>query len=119
MQRGKLENLIHPLVRKDFITWAKLQNHPYVIMETAILFENGFDMMMDKTITVVCDESIAIKRVMERDNTTEDKVRDRLKNQVSQIDKAALSDFIIMNNEQDLAKQVIKIDKEIVDSCTK
>ena len=109
----KFETIIHPLVRKDFIEWCNDQDYPYVMMESAILFESGFDSMMDKNITVVCDEKIAIERVIKRDNITEDKVRKRLLNQLSQVDKAFLSDYIIMNNNQDLTKQVNKIHNEL------
>jgi dephospho-CoA kinase len=112
---SELESLIHPLVKKDFETWSNMKNSPYIIMECAILFEKGFDLSVDKKITVVCDEEIAIERVVKRDNTTGEKVRERLSNQISQITKASMSDYIIMNNDQDLTTQVKKIHKEL---CT-
>ena len=110
-----LNALIHSRVRKDFEDWClAYSNAPYVIQEAAILFESGFNTFFDKTIVVSCPEEIAVKRVMERDGTTEKEVVERMKNQWAQEQKKQLADFIIENdNKSFVTNQVLKIDKAL------
>jgi dephospho-CoA kinase len=110
----QLNKLIHPLVRKAFYDWCILQEVPYVIHEAAILFESGFYRMMDKTITVVTNESERVERVMKRENIPAELVKQRMKNQWTDEEKMKLADFIIGNNENELViAQIIEIDKKL------
>lgn len=96
----KLNDLIHPLVKDDFLKWcSQYQAFPYVIQEAAILFESGFNKLFDSTILVQAPESICIVRVMKRDSVTAEHVMARMKNQWSQELKASLSDYVIVNDE--------------------
>ena len=38
----QLNSIVHPAVRADFQAWAEQQS-PYVVLESAILFEAGFE----------------------------------------------------------------------------
>lgn len=97
----KLQNLnaiIHPLVKKHFDNW--LNNHndfPLVFKEAAILFESGSYKYCDKIITVIAPLETRIQRVLERDKTSKDSILQRIKNQWTDEQKIAKSDFIIHN----------------------
>jgi dephospho-CoA kinase len=112
----KLNNLIHPLVKADFLKWcSKYQAFPYVIQEAAILFESGFNKLFDSTILVQAPESICIARVMKRDSVTAEDVKARMKNQWSQELKASLSDYVIVNDEATmLIPQVLHTHHELL-----
>ena len=47
-----LNAIVHPAVREDFLDWITHQKHPYVIQETALLFENKTEELYDKIILV-------------------------------------------------------------------
>ena len=111
---AKLNEIIHPVVRKTFFDWCERQKSPYIIHEAAILFESGFYKMMDKTITVVTSEDERIHRVMKRDGITMELVKERIKNQWSDEERMKLADFVIGNNDDQLIiPQIIEIDKKI------
>ena len=40
---AKLNSIVHPAVKADFLRWADEQEGDYCILETAILFESGFE----------------------------------------------------------------------------
>ena len=114
----KMNNIVHPKVASHFKRWLKKQDAPYVIKDAAIIFENGSYQSLDFIITVIASENIRIKRVMARDQSTEKKVRDIIKNQWSDEDKVKLSNFVIKNNELvDTKNQVKKIHQKILKKC--
>lgn len=95
-----LNKIVHPLVKNDFKAWLKKnKNHPLVLKETAILFETNADKECDFTITVVASLETRIKRILNRDKTTKAAILNRIKNQWSDEDKVAKSDFVIHNEE--------------------
>jgi dephospho-CoA kinase len=111
---SKLNEAVHPAVRKSFDEWLLNQNSPYVIHEAAILFESGFYKMMDKTITVVTNETERIDRVVKRDHITIEMVQQRMKNQWKDEQRIKLADFVIGNNDNELIiPQIIEIDKKL------
>lgn len=107
--------IIHPEVEKDFVLWLeKHQGAKIVMHEAAILFESGFDKLVDKTITVYTPYEERIKRTMKRDNITREEVIGRISNQMSDEKKKELSDFIIVNdNKHSLIEQVCTILKQL------
>lgn len=106
----KLNHLIHPQLRHHFKLWADSQNSKYVIQEAAILFENGFDHLMNKTITISSPKDIRLKRVMERDQLSKEEVLARMNNQWSDEKKENAADYIIYNDgTQMILPQVLKI----------
>lgn len=111
----QMNSIVHPKVASHFKRWLKKQTAPYVIKEAAIIFENGSYKSLDLTITVVAPENIRIKRVIERDNSTAEKVEAIIKNQWSDSEKVKLSDFVIENiSLEDTKLQVKKIHQEIL-----
>ena len=94
----ELNALIHPVVGTDFLEWREKQHAPYVIKEAAILFESGSYRGCDQVILVTADIKERIRRLLLRDETTENEIMDRMANQWSDEEKAELSDFVIENN---------------------
>ncbi len=107
----KLNDLIHPPLREEFKNWCNdHKNEAYLIQEAAILFENGFSDLFDKTIVVAAPKNIRLQRVMERDNADKSEVLARMKNQWSDSKKEAAADYIIHNDGSQLVlPQVLKL----------
>ncbi|MDZ7740350.1 MAG: dephospho-CoA kinase [Bacteroidota bacterium] len=108
-----LNSIIHPRVRKEYLKWlSKNDSGVYSIHEAAILFESGFYKMLDRIIFVSAPEELRIERIMQRDNTSRESVIERISNQADEEKKMNQSDFVIVNNgQQMLLPQVLKIDK--------
>jgi dephospho-CoA kinase len=106
-----LNSIIHPLIFADFEKWIHEQKiSPYVVMESAILYETGYSALFDKIIIVSAPEKIRINRVMKRDGINEDDVIKRIKNQLPEENKVNKADYIIVNDGKTLVvPQVLKI----------
>jgi dephospho-CoA kinase len=100
----KMNAIVHPKVASHFKRWQKKQDTPYVLKEAAIIFENNLEQQYDYIITVVADEDLRIARVMKRDNTSKEKVKSIIANQLSDEEKIKKSDFVIVNDDLDKAK---------------
>lgn len=106
----QLNNIVHPAVRKHFLEWTKKQKAPYVIQESAIIFENENQDFYDYIILVTAPLEVKIDRILKRDNTTREKILSRMDNQWTDEKKEKMSDFKLIN--EDIVKLRLKI-KEI------
>jgi dephospho-CoA kinase len=110
-----MNTIVHPRVGRHFDKWRAKQKAPYVIKEAAILFENGSYKYYDYIITVTALKSVRINRVIQRDNTTKEKVLSIMKNQWEDAEKIKHSHFVIENNDlESTKKQVLAIHKELI-----
>jgi len=102
-QLAVLNNIIHPAVIDDFKTWGERNSaSPYVIMESAILFDTEYYKLFEKIIIVSAMEETRIARVMKRDNISEDSVRKRMQNQKAESEIIGKADFVIVNDDKSL-----------------
>lgn len=99
-----VDAIVHPAVFRDFeisgMEW----------MESAILFESGAYRLVDKTIVVTAPEEVRIKRVMQRDGISREKVLEWMARQLPQEEVRSRSDYEIVNDgEADIDKQIEEI----------
>jgi dephospho-CoA kinase len=110
-----LNSLVHPATIKDAEKWLSAQTAPYAVKEAALIFESGSHRDLDHVIGVFAPESLRIKRVMNRDQVTEEEVRRRMNNQIEDRIKLKLCDFIIYNDEKQLLiPQVLDINAKLL-----
>lgn len=102
---GNEENLqfansvIHPAVFEDFRHWTAQQNNvSFTVIESAILFDSGFNTAVDITVTVSAPLEVRIRRVEQRDRTCRETVLARINSQISEEERNRLSDYIIFND---------------------
>lgn len=111
----KLNSIVHPAVATDFENWKNSQNSPYVIYEAAILFEKGGHKKCDAVILVTAPYEERIKRLKNRDKSSEEDIEARMKHQWSDSKKRKLADFEIKNlNLQKTREQVRKLHEIIL-----
>ena len=94
-----LNQLIHPYVQQDFVRWREGQHSPYVIKESAILFESGSYKDCDYIITVTAPLEERIRRVMLRDKIDRKTVEKIIKNQWNDENIIKLSTFVVDNGD--------------------
>jgi dephospho-CoA kinase len=103
---GNKENLqfansvIHPAVFEDFRNWAEKQNNvSFVVIESAILFDSGFNKSVDITVNVSTPLEVRIRRVEQRDHVSRESIQARINSQISEEERNRLSDFTIFNDD--------------------
>ena len=99
-----IDAIVHPAVFRDFeesgLQW----------MESAILFESGAFRLVDKTIVVTAPEETRIRRVMERDGITREKVLEWMNRQLPQEEVRRRADYEIVNDGiADIDRQIDEI----------
>ncbi|RIV32938.1 dephospho-CoA kinase [Flagellimonas lutimaris] len=104
----KLNAIVHPAVRKHFLDWVERQESPYVIQETALIFENDAQDKYDYTILVTAPVETRIQRVIDRDNVEGQAVVDRMKNQLDDEQKVDLANFSLKNLELNKTRRKVK-----------
>jgi dephospho-CoA kinase len=107
---NQVNKIIHPEVNNAFMQWAEVQHTPVVAMESAILFESGFNHFVDVTLTVQASEALRIQRAALRDNCHVDIIKQRMQHQSTDDAKAILSDYTLSNdNASSLIRQIDQI----------
>jgi dephospho-CoA kinase len=105
-----LNQLVHPAVKTDFLIWADKQCSPMVFLESAILFESTFSVLMDKVVVVTAPLELRIDRIIQRDGDTKEDILKRFNNQWSDQKRASMADYVIINdNNRSIIEQVDKI----------
>ena len=112
----KVNSWVHPAVARDFEHWCTLQAAPYVLEESAILFESNTTHRFGKIILVTAPDAVRIERVCARDQITSEIARERIANQWPEEKKIALADYIIYNdNSRMVTPQVMEIHRQLLD----
>lgn len=116
-ERAWLENLIHPLVKKEIETAISHLHTPYCIVSIPLLVETGPYEMLDRVLVVDIDPDKAIERVASRDSTEKDKVKQIINAQASRENRLKAADDIIENNQDldHLTNQVVALEKKYQD----
>lgn len=105
----QLNTIVHPAVKTHYKKWlAAHQSFPFVMYESAILFESGNYTEFDILITVTAPLDIRIERVIQRDKVSRDQVLKRINAQWTDEQRIAKSDYVIENTTIEKTKTEIK-----------
>ena len=105
-----VNNIVHPAVARDFIESGMQW------LESAILFESGFDRRVgfSHVVCVTAPIEVRISRVMKRDGISRDKTLEWIGRQMPQEEMLRRSHFEIVNDgQQSLPPQIDEILKQI------
>ena len=106
--------IVHPAVANDFIQSGMEW------MECAILYESGFDRLVDTVIVVTAPEDVRISRIMHRDGIGSEKAKEWMGRQWPQEEVQRRADFEIRNDgQQPLLPQIEIILQQLKESCNK
>lgn len=95
----RINSIVHPVVKSDFQQWAERHKSTGIVaMECAILYEAGFDDVVDRVAMVYAPLEIRIERAMKRDGTTRQQVTNRINAQMPDEEKRRRADYTIYND---------------------
>ena len=116
----QLNAIVHPAVYQDLVRWTQEEKQsasPYLIQESAILFEENLTARHAAVILVAADKDLRIQRVADRDGVTREQVLQRMENQWPDEKKIPQADYVIYNDgERSLIDQVMDIHRMILAS---
>lgn len=96
----RLTGLVHPRVWDDFQKFAAGHpGAPYVVFESAVAYEYGFDRLADRVVCVYLEREERLRRLMLRDRTTRERLLARMRSQLPAEEKMARADYVVLNYE--------------------
>jgi len=97
----QINAIVHPRVHEAFAQaaeQAEADGVELLVHEAALIYESGGDKHLDAVAVVLAPDADRIARVVERDETTEEAVRDRMGHQLSQDELRRRADYVIEND---------------------
>jgi len=104
----RVNKIVHPFVISEILERAKDYPGKLVVVEAALIFESGFDKLIDYTIMISSSVRNRIERVRKRNTLSVSEIRSIMKLQMPEKEKIAKADFVIENDStpMDLRKKV-------------
>jgi dephospho-CoA kinase len=110
--RRWLEGVLWPQVGERVAAWrveveSATPTPRAVVVEVPLLFESGMDAMFDRTVAVVADEAVRVKRAGRRGHAA---LAERTGRQLTQEEKAQRADFTVRNDgSRDELRQTLSL----------
>ena len=102
-----IDAIVHPAVFEAF------RQSGLNYMESAILFESGANVLVDKVIVVIAPKEVRLQRVMQRDGISREQALQWMSRQLPQQEVIRKADFVLINDgETDIDNQINKIIKQ-------
>lgn len=99
-KRNTLNDIVHPLVREEIerqLT-TDYKTYDFVFVDVPLLYESGFDQMMDDVIVVYVPKDVQLERLMKRDHIEETYAHQKINAQEDLETKAKKADYVIDNS---------------------
>ncbi len=115
-QLEKLDQTIHPFIEKKIMQSASEHQHEeMVFFDIPLLFEKGYEKMMDKVIAVYCEDDTRWSRASKRSNKTVAEIQSVDKMQMTQQEKKSKADYVLDNSTtlEHLHQQIENLLEEI------
>ena len=110
-----LEGILYPALFVDFERWMAEQHTPYVLFESALVFEKRLEKYFDAVVMVSASVETRLRRAMLRDRCDEATVRARMAKQWPEEGKRLLADYVIWHEKDDedeaLMRQIMEVHK--------
>ncbi len=96
--KGRLEAILHPMIRAEADRRSAAVRAPYVVLVVPLLVESGGYRSRVQRVTVVdCPEEVQVARVMSRSGLSAEEARAIMAAQVSREARLAVADDVIDN----------------------
>jgi len=110
--RGRLEAILHPLIRTLSAERCQAANSPYAVLAVPLLVESGsYRERCDRIVVVDCPESLQVDRVMARSGMAREEVLAIMAAQATRSQRLAVADDVVLNDEghDKLVRQVAEL----------
>jgi dephospho-CoA kinase len=97
-RRRRLEAILHPRIREVTLQASETAGGPYQLLVVPLLFESGFEQLVDRVLVVDCAEPIQRERLRVRDNEAPEQVERIMGAQLSRSRRLEGADDVIDNS---------------------
>jgi dephospho-CoA kinase len=97
----KLNQIMHPRMARmvaDQIEDLRTQGVDVVVVEAALLFEAGWDSLVEEVWVTDSPEQMVIERLKKRNGLSEEEARKRISSQMDRSERLERSDYVIDNS---------------------
>ncbi|WP_024511829.1 dephospho-CoA kinase [Bradyrhizobium sp. ARR65] len=94
----RLEEIVHPMLRshhQKFLDDAERAGAPVAVVDVPLLFETGGEKRVDAVVVVTTSPEIQRRRILARENMTEEKLDSILARQMPDAEKRRRADFVV------------------------
>lgn len=112
--RQWLDNLLHPIIRQKMVEQTSQATSEYCILSVPLLIENNMTKMVQRVLVVDVKESIQLSRASNRDQQSEQQIKNIMANQATREQRISQADDVIDNSRslQQLHFQVDKLHRQ-------
>ncbi len=107
-QLARLNGIMHPLMAgmvQDKIAGLRSEGTGVVVVEAALLFEAGWDSLVEEVWVTDSPEEAVIQRLSQRNGMTEEEARRRVSSQMDRAERLDRANFVIDNSSNVEAMQ--------------
>lgn len=101
VRRAALNRITHPRIRSRITElsdeYRRAGDRPFIVIDAALLIENGLYKLLDKVIVVDAPAATLIERMSSRDGLSEAEAKARLAAQMPLAEKRQYADYVIYN----------------------
>jgi dephospho-CoA kinase len=117
----RLEEIVHPMLRayhQKFLDDAQRSGAPVAVVDVPLLFETGGDKRVDAVVVVTTSPELQRKRILARDDMTDEKLDAIVARQMPDAEKRKRADFVVDTSHglepvraqiRDILDQVVKM----------
>lgn len=94
----RLEAVVHPMLRahhQEFLESAERSGAPVAVVDVPLLFETGGEARVDAVVVVTTSPEVQRRRILARDNMTDEKLDAILARQMPDAEKRKRADFVV------------------------
>lgn len=116
--RGRLEEILHPLIRAETARLVAASTAPYVILVVPLLLEKGaYRDRIQRVLVIDSDPEVQIKRVMQRSRLSREAVASIMAAQMDRASRLAAADDVLDNTgaEDALRRQVERLHRRYME----
>ena len=97
LEKKWLENLLHPIIRKETIDQLNKTTSPYCILVSPLLLETDQPSLVNRILVVDTDTALQISRASTRDNSSPEQITRIMDAQHSREERLAQADDVVTN----------------------
>jgi len=116
--KERLNWLIHPFVKAVMVAGieeARNQEEPLMVLDVPLLYESGFDELVDLVVVVYVPREIQLERLMSRDQIDEGYALAKISSQADLDEKKSRADYVLDNSDtvESLRQQYERLRREM------
>ena len=96
--KNRLEEIVHPIVQDDILSFINNSNSAYRVIIVPLIAETKSSSFYDRVLAIECNINIQVKRASKRDNSSEDQILKIIQSQASAEERNKIANDVVKNN---------------------